>query len=287
MPAQNHVENPFEYIIERVSMAGSDIRRAFTARPDRHAAAPPDIGRIGMADIRAALREGLHDLGVARTDVVFIAVVYPIVGLVLARFVSSMNFLPLIFPLISGFAILGPLAAVGLYAVSRRLEAGEPVSWSTPFEVLRSPALSSMLGLGAVLGLIFLIWLAAAWGIYSVTLGPARPESIGAFLHDVLTTGRGWVMIVVGVGVGFLFAALTFAISAISFPLLLDRDVGVATAIQTSLRVVAENPGPMAAWGFIIAAALALGSLPALVGLIFVMPWLGHASWRLYRKLVS
>jgi uncharacterized membrane protein len=286
MPAQNHVENPFEYMIERASMAGADIRRAFTARPDRHTAAPPRIGRIGMADVRSALREGLHDLGVARTDVVFIALVYPIVGLVLARLAFSLNFLPLIFPLISGFAILGPLAAVGLYAVSRNLEAGRPVTWSTPFEVLRSPALSSMLGLGAVLGLIFLVWLAAAWGVYAVTLGPEEPQSLSAFLRNVFTTGPGWVMIVVGVGVGALFAALTFAISVVSFPLLLERDAGVATAIQTSMRAVAENPGTMAAWGFIIAAALALGSLPALAGLIFVVPWLGHASWRLYRKLV-
>ena len=287
MPARNHVENPFEYVIEGASKAASDIRRAFTAQPQRHAAAPPRIGRIGLADLRAALREGLRDLGVARTDVWFIAVIYPLAGLVLARLAFSLNLLPLVFPLISGFAILGPLAAVGLYAVSRRLEADAPVSWSTPFEVFRSPALSSILGLGAVLGLIFLIWLAAAWGVYAVTLGPERPESIGAFLRDVFTTGAGWVMIVVGVGVGALFAALTFAISAISFPLLLDRDVGVATAIQTSLRAVAENPAQMAAWGLIIAVALALGSLPALAGLIFVVPWLGHASWRLYRKLVA
>ena len=286
MPARNHVENPFEYMIEGVSKTASDVRRAFTAQPQRHAAAPPRIGHIGMTDVRAALREGLHDLGVARTDVWFIALFYPLAGLVIARLAFSLNFLPLVFPLISGFAILGPLAAVGLYAVSRNLEAGKPVSWSTPFEVFRSPALSSMLGLGAVLGLVFLIWLAAAWGVYAVTLGPERPESIGAFLRDVFTTSAGWVMIVVGVGVGALFAALTFAISAISFPLLLDRDVGVSTAIRTSLRAVAENPAQMAAWGFIIAVALALGSLPALAGLIFVVPWLGHASWHLYRKLV-
>src|SRR5437762_509692 len=116
MPAQNHVENPFEYMIERVSMAATDIRRAWTTPAQRHAAIAPDIGRIDMADIRTALREGLHDLGVSRTDVIFIALVYPIAGLVLARLAFSLDFLPLLFPLISGFAILGPLAAVGLYA---------------------------------------------------------------------------------------------------------------------------------------------------------------------------
>jgi len=286
MRAHNHVENPLEYMIERVAMAGSDIRRAFTARPERHAAAPPDIGHIGMADVREALREGLHDLGVARTDVIFIALVYPLVGLVLARLAFSLNFLPLVFPLISGFAIIGPVAAVGLYAVSRKLESGQEVSFSTPFEVVRSPALSSILGLGAVLGLVFLAWLAAAWGVYCVTLGPQPPTSAEAFLRDVFTTGPGWAMIMIGFAVGAVFAALTFAISAISFPMLLDRDVGVAAAIRTSLHAVAYNPGTMVAWGFVISLALALGSLPALAGLIFVVPWLGHSTWHLYRKLV-
>lgn len=287
MPAQNHVENPFEYMIERGSMAVTDLRRILTTPVRRHAAAAPAVGRITLGDIRESLREGLRDLGVARTDVVFLALVYPLAGLVLARLAFSLNLLPLILPMVTGFAILGPLAAVGLYEVSRRLEAGQPVSWSTPFQVFRAPALSSMLGLGAILGLVFLAWMAAAWGIYAATLGPEPPRSAAGFLRDVFTTGAGWAMIVAGVGVGFLFAAFTFAISAISFPLLLEHDVGMAAAIRTSLRAVAENPVPMAVWGMVIAGALFLGSIPALAGLIFVVPLLGHASWRLYRKLVG
>lgn len=286
MPAQNHVENPFEYVIERFSWAARDLGRAVAAPPRHHAAAPPQLRRIGASDLGEALREGMRDLGMARTDVVFIALFYPLAGLVLARLASTMNFLPLILPLVTGFALLGPLAAVGLYEVSRRLEAGEEVSWRTPFAVLRSPALSSMLGLGAVLGLIFLAWIATAWGVYAVTLGPEAPASLSSFLGEVFRTGAGWTMIVVGTGVGFVFAAVTFAISAISFPLLLDRDVGVATAMATSWRAVRQNPVTMATWGMIIAGALFLGSIPALAGLIFVMPLLGHASWKLYRRLV-
>jgi uncharacterized membrane protein len=288
MPARNHVENPFEYVLERLSWAASDVGRAMAAAPRlREVARPAAVRRIAVSDLWAALREGFHDLGVSRSDVIFIALIYPIVGLVLGRLAFSLNWLPMILPLVSGFALLGPLAAVGLYEVSRRLEAGAPVSWSTPLEVLRSPAFSSILGLGAILALTFFAWLAAAWAIYALTLGPQPPTSLGTFLNAVFRTPAGWSMIVVGGGVGFLFAAFAFAISVVSFPLMLDRDVGMAAAMRTSLRAVADNPGPMALWGAIIAGALVLGSIPALAGLILVMPLFGHASWRLYRRLVA
>jgi uncharacterized membrane protein len=252
-----------------------------------HAAAVPAIRRIELSDLWAALREGLRDLGVARSDVIFIAIFYPLAGLVLGRLMASMNMLPLVAPLVSGFALLGPVAAVGLYEISRRLEAGEPVSWSTPFEVRKSPAFTSILAFGAILAMVFFAWLAVAWGIFALTVGPEAPTSIGSFLSDVFGTGAGWAMIIVGTAVGAAFAALTFAISAISVPLMLDRDVGVGPAMRASIAAVRTNPKPMLVWGLVIAAALVLGSLPALIGLMFVLPLFGHASWRLYRKLVS
>lgn len=286
MPTRNHVENPLEFIFERASWAASDVRRSLQAPPLRHAAAAPDVRRIEVADLWTSLREGLRDLGVARSDVVFIAIFYPLAGLVLGRLMFSMNMLPLVAPLVSGFALLGPVAAVGLYEVSRRLEAGQPVSWSTPFEVRKSPAFTSILAFGALLALIFFAWLAAAAGIYAVTLGPEAPASLSAFVSDVFATPAGWAMIIVGTAVGALFAAFTFAISVISVPLMLDRDVGVATAIRTSIGAVRANPRPMLIWGLVIAAAMVLGSIPALIGLMLVLPLFGHATWRLYRKLV-
>ena len=102
----------------------------------------------------------------------------------------------------------------------------------------------------------------------------------------MFTTGAGWALIVVGIGVGFLFAVLVLTISVVSFPMLLDRDVGLFTAVATSVLAVVTNPVPMAVWGLIVAGGLVLGSLPALLGLIVVMPVLGHATWHLYRKVV-
>ena len=108
-----------------------------------------------------------------------------------------------------------------------------------------------------------------------------------AFMGDVLTTGAGWAMIIVGTGIGFFFALLVLAISVVSFPLLLDRDVSVGQAVTTSIRVFAANPVPIIGWGAIVALGLAVGSIPAFLGLVFVLPILGHATWHIYRKTVS
>jgi uncharacterized membrane protein len=246
----------------------------------------PAVRRIAATDLRDVLAKGLADFGAYRTDVVFLCVIYPIVGLVLGRLAFGYGMLPLLFPLASGFALVGPFAAIGLYEMSRQREQGVTVTWANAFGVLRSPSSGAIVVLGLLLVVVFMAWLAAAEVIYLVTLGPAPPASIAQFARDLFTTGPGWTLIVVGVGVGFLFALLVLAISVVSFPLLLDREVGVDTAVWTSVRAVAANPVPMALWGLIVAGSLVIGSLPFFVGLIVVMPVLGHATWHLYRKVV-
>ncbi len=294
MAVGNHIRNPFELAFERLMGAFTLAGDAAVAPRVEHSRAALAVRRIGVRDLMDALREGAGDLAAARDDILFAAVIYPLAGLVLARLVFSYNLLPLAFPLAAGFALIGPVAAVGLYEMSRRREKGLPVSWADALGVLRSPALGSILWLGFLLLVLFGAWIAAAWGIYLSTLGqrhmtpigPVFPHSFTAFLSEVFTTAPGWAMITSGLVVGALFATLAFAVSVVSFPLLLDRNVGLPAAVKTSLRAVAANPGTMAVWGAIVAGGLALGSIPALFGLIFVVPLLGHATWRLYRKLV-
>ncbi|ODR99518.1 hypothetical protein AUC68_04585 [Methyloceanibacter methanicus] len=246
----------------------------------------PTVRRIGVADLREALAQGIDDFEACRSDVVFLCLVYPVIGLALAWFTIGYDVLPLLFPLASGFALVGPVVAVGLYEMSRRREQGATVNWVDAFGVAHSPAFAAIVMLGIGLLGVFVLWLAAAYAIFQFTVGPEQPASITAFASDVFTTGTGWWMIVIGMGVGFLFAALVLTISVVSFPLLLDRDVGLYRAVITSVRAVATNPGTMAVWGFIVACSLAIGSLPAFIGLIIVLPILGHATWHLYRKVV-
>jgi uncharacterized membrane protein len=289
MTIRDHIRNPAEWSVDQLSAANQAVERAGHSlrRPEATRAAPlPTVRRINVADLREVLARGVGDFAAYRSDVIFLCFIYPLAGLVLAWLAFGYDMLPLLFPLASGFALIGPVAAVGLYEISRRREQGQDITWADAFGVVRAPAFGAILVLGLLLLAIFLLWLAAAYAIYLATLGPEPPASIGSFIGDVLTTGAGWAMIVVGVGVGFLFALLVLTISVVSFPLLLDRDVGLYAAVATSVRAVMTNPGPMAAWGLIVAGGLVIGSIPALIGLVIVMPVLGHATWHLYRKVV-
>jgi len=249
--------------------------------------AHPDIRTIGFADLKDALARGIDDFKAMPTHTAFLCLIYPLVGLILGGLTLGYNMLPLFFPLAAGFALVGPVAALGIYELSRRREAGLDTSWTHGFDVLRSPSIGAIAALGIVLMIIFVVWLATAQTIYESLFDVLKPESLSQFVSDVITTRAGWLLIVIGCGVGFLFAVAVLAISVVSFPLLLDRDVGAAAAVETSLRAVAKNPLTMAVWGLIVAALLVAGSLPFFAGLAVVMPVLGHATWHLYRKVVT
>jgi uncharacterized membrane protein len=247
----------------------------------------PVIRRIAPSDLLHALRRGIEDFKAMPSHAVFLCVIYPLMGLFLIGMTIGTAMLPLAFPIGAGFALVGPFAAIGLYELSRRREAGLDSNSTHAFEVLHSPSLGAIVALGLLLMALFLIWLAVAQAIYIAFFGYHPPASIGQFANDVFTTRAGWGLIIVGTGIGFVFAAVALTMSAVSFPLLLDRDVGAAVALYTSIRVVIANPVTMALWGLIVAALLVVGSLPAFLGLPVVMPILGHATWHLYRHAVE
>ena len=247
---------------------------------------PPAIRKIGVRDLKDVLARGFSDFSAMPTHAVFLCLIYPIVGLILARLTIGYDILSLLFPLAAGFALIGPFAALGFYELSRQREQGLNPSWQAAFDVLHAPSRGAIAALGFLLLAIFVFWVAVAQTIYIANFGYEPAASIPDFLHHVLTTPAGKMLIIVGNGIGFLFALAVLIISVVSFPLLLDRDVGAVEAVLTSVRAVAANPVPMAAWGLIVAVLLVIGALPFFVGLAVVVPVLGHATWHLYRKVV-
>jgi uncharacterized membrane protein len=276
------IRNPIEWSVDQARVAATAVGStgAEWRRVEMERGIPlPAVARIGLSDLRDALAKGF-------ADVMLLCIFYPVLGLVLGRIASGEATLPLLFPLIAGFALVGPLAAVGLYEMSRRREMGRDVGWADAFGVLRSASLGPIVVLGVALAAVFVVWLAAAQTIYAWTLGSGNTASFADFAHAVFATKAGWEMIVVGMGVGFVFALVVLTFALVSFPMLIDRDVGVETALRTSLRAMMANPVPMAVWGLIVAAALVVGSIPLFLGLVIVLPVLGHSTWHLYRRLV-
>ena len=248
--------------------------------------ARPAVRRIGLSDIRDALARGFDDFREKPSHYVFLSLIYPISGVVLMTWSSGANMLPLIFPLIAGFALLGPFFALGLYEISRRRERGMDTSWQHALEVRHSPALPSILAVGAMLMVLFVAWLVFAQLLYTSLFGPEPPQSLSLFFASIFGSQQGLLLMLAGNAIGFCFALVVLATTVIAFPLMLDRDVGAVAAIGTSLRATLANPVPIACWGLIVAALLVVGTIPVFVGLAVVMPILGHATWHLYRKIV-
>ena len=247
----------------------------------------PRIRSISPRDLWDALAKGFADFWAMPTHVIFLTIIYPIAGILIAYAAFGYDLLPMIYPMAAGFALLGPFMAIGLYELSRRREAGLDTEWGHAFDLVQADSFRAILALGLVLLALFGLWIAVAQSIYTAEFGNAPPPaSVDDFARQVLTTPAGHRMILIGNGVGFLFAVVAFMISVVAFPLIIDRQIGATAAALTSVRAVLRNPFTMALWGLIVAALLLIGSLPLFLGLAIVVPVLGHATWHLYRKVV-
>lgn len=280
------IGNPLSWSAQRLAGIGRGVGHAIDGIGG-HQIARPRVNRIELSDLRMALGEGARDFAALRSDVIFLVALYPVIGFILAVWVLNAGQVHLLFPLVAGFPLIGPAAAVGLYEMSRRREAGLPADWGAALSALSGRVLGPVLMLGLLLMVVFVLWLNAAHAIWAATLGPQTYDSLLVLLRDCLTTQPGREMLVLGVATGFLFAVLVLSIGMVSFPMLIDRPVGVPLALATSWAVAKANPGTTAAWGVIVSAALLLGMIPLFAGLIVVLPILGHATWHLYRRAVT
>lgn len=292
----NTIRNPVEFLADEVAELAHGIERAGKAmhRTSTHMfSAPIVIRQIEVADLKDVLVRGYHDFAAYRTDILFLILIYPMICLVVGAAAFNHDLLPLLFPIISGTAIMGPFVGTVLYEMSRRREiaearqhADEGYTWANAASLLKSCNFGAIMMLGLVLVALYALWLAAAYGIWHALKGPQPIETIGFFVQQVFNSQAGWLLMLFGCGIGFLFAGLALMIGVVSFPLLLDRDVGLGTAVWASVRVTLANPVPVAAWGAIVVGGLVLGAIPLFLGLVVVMPVLCHATWHLYRKLL-
>ncbi|ANP36312.1 cytochrome C oxidase subunit I [Phaeobacter gallaeciensis] len=281
------IGNPLSWLLQGAETTGQHFGKTVGEMGSSDVTELPQARRLSMDDLIHSLAAGLEDFAACRSDAMFLVLFYPVIGIALIVMSLSMNLLPLIVPMIMGFAILGPIAAVGLYEMSSRREAGFKPRWMDAFGVIRSPAFGAILVLGFYLAALFIIWLVAADMIYIRTLGPEPPTSMLGFATAVVTTREGWIMAIAGGALGAVFAFAALAMSLVSFPLLLDRHVGLPVAVATSIKVLRKNPVICITWGVIVGSMLVIGAIPFLVGLIIVVPVLGHATWHLYRRAVK
>jgi uncharacterized membrane protein len=263
-------------------MATHSITRRARRRP-----AKIPVRQITDDDLKMALRQGLDDFLDLRGDLFFAGLIYTLIGIAAVVMTTNMPLLPFFFPVVAGVGLLGPVAAVGFYELARRREAGQEVHWFNFLDVRKRPTVDDMGMVAGLLLVIFVAWLIAAGILYALLFGWTTPQSVPQFLAMVFTTPRGWALIAIGAGVGVVFGWSVLAVSVVSLPMLVDRNISASQAVSTSWRAAHANKREMLRWGVVVTVLLALGSIPLFVGLAFVLPWLGYSTWHLYTRLVD
>ena len=246
----------------------------------------PEINEVGFGDLRASLAAGLRDFAAAPLYGLAFSVVYVLGGWLILWAVTAKGQLWWTLPASAGFPILGPFIACGFYEISRRLQAGEALDWGGIAGVIFRQKDRQIPSMAAVIVVFFLFWNFLSHMIFALFLGTATLTNISSSF-EVFLTGQGLLMLAIGSGVGAVFATLLYSLTVVSLPLLLDREVDFVTAMLTSFALVQANPLVMLAWGAFVGACLFLAMLPGFLGLLVVLPVLGHATWHLYRRGLS
>ncbi|SEA75505.1 DUF2189 domain-containing protein [Rubrimonas cliftonensis] len=245
----------------------------------------PTIRTITVEDVSAALREGAEDFRAMPAFGMAIGLLFAIGGMAMLALAYQYDMVVLVFPMLAGFALIGPFAAMGLYEASRRRDAGQAVGLGDLFNIRRATTNVNILFLGFILLFAVFVWLRVALLIYALFFG-LSPTPLDHLLSEVFTTVNGFTFMLVGNAVGAGFAFVVFSITVVSFPYMLEKDVDPVTAVALSVSAVAKNLMPLLGWGLFVAIALAASWLPFFLGLIVVLPVLGHATWRLYKRMI-
>ncbi|MGD1878636.1 MAG: DUF2189 domain-containing protein [Kiloniellaceae bacterium] len=268
-------------VAEQSHTSGEDAAEEEAPKP------PPRVQRIAVSAIIDSLEQGLRDFRAAPLFGLFFGGIYALGGMLIVLAAVALDMGYISYPLAVGFALIGPFVAVGLYEVSRRREAGEPLQWGPILGVIVAQRRRETGWMAFVTLFVLVMWMYQVRILVALFIGLRAPTSLDGFLQMVLNTPEGLMFLGVGHLVGAVMALALFALTVVSFPLLLDRDVDFVTAMITSVRAVVTNPVPMIGWAFVIMILLMIAMAPFFVGLFVALPILGHTTWHLYRKLVA
>lgn len=247
----------------------------------------PPVEALSVADIKQCMAQGWADFRKAPGFGLFFGGIYMLGGLLIVQslFVWDMSWM--IYPVAIGFPLIGPFAAVGLYEVSRRLQSGEPLAWNQILSVMRFQSGREMSWMAFVVLFIFWMWMYQVRLLVALFLGRLSFTSLDRFIEIVTTTGEGLAFLMVGHVVGAVLSLVLFSVTVCSIPMLLDRNVDFVTAMITSVKVVLASPVVMLGWGVMVTLALIAAMVPAFLGLLVVLPVLGHTTWHIYKRAVG
>jgi len=257
------------------------------SQPQAARSPQPILRKLSVPDVVEAFAEGLRDFQAAPFYGLFFGAIYAAGGLLMLVTATRGGYGYLVYPLAAGFALIGPFVATGLYEVSRRRESGEPLSFTAILACISRQGGRELGWMALVTIFVFIVWMYQVRLLIALFLGVLSFTTVQQFVSVVFTTPEGWVFLAVGHVVGAILAVALFSITVVSFPLLLDRDVDFVTAMITSVRTVTLNPVPMLGFAAVVIALTLAALLPLFLGLIVVLPVLGHATWHLYRRAIA
>lgn len=244
------------------------------------------IRQITLKDLTQSLKEGYRDYGSKPSSIPLLILFYALFALVFTLFSFGQDLRYLVFPVVAGFTLIGPIVAIAFFEMSRRRELGKELRWRRAFSFIHTSSFAPILALSVLMTLLYLAWLFMAELIFFSLFEASMPVSMEDFVNQLFNTRHGAALIAYGNFVGLLFALSALALSVVAFPLALDKPVTSFTAVSVSIRAFMSNSLVLTVWGLIVVAFIAAGAAVFLIGLSVTLPVLGHATWHLYRKLI-
>ncbi len=251
--------------------------------PDKFGA--PEFREVTVPMVRDALARGWRDFAATWPYGVFFGGFYAVFGILLWRVTvwTGQGYWLLLAAF--GFPLIGPLSAVGLYEISRLRAAGEPLTWNRVLTGVWREKDRQIPSMGAVVIVLFIFWVFLGHVVFALFLGLSPMTNVSTS-YDVFLTSNGVMMIAAELMIGGAVALLLFAITVMGMPMLVDREVDFVTAMIASVGAVTRNPAPMLGWAAVVVVSLVVAMVPIFLGLLVVLPVLGHATWHLYRAAV-